>query len=81
MPKCKKRKLFGMSQQCRTPSKVAHVIQTLSGGGADPRGVPTYDFVKISQKLHEIEKFLGRRGGTRRVRPPLNPPLGFFKES
>ena len=30
MPKCKKRKLFGMSQQCKTPSKVAHVIRTLS---------------------------------------------------
>ena len=27
---CKKCKLFGMSRQCRTPSKVAHVIQTLS---------------------------------------------------
>ena len=31
MPKCKKRKLFGMSQQCKTPSEVAHVIRTLSG--------------------------------------------------
>ena len=30
MPKCKKRKLFGMSRQCKTPSKVAHVIRTLS---------------------------------------------------
>ena len=30
MPKCKKRKLFGMSPQCRTPSKVAHIIRTLS---------------------------------------------------
>ena len=27
---CKKRKLFRMSRQCRTPSKVAHVIRTLS---------------------------------------------------
>ena len=27
---CKKRKLFGMSRQSRTPSKVAHVIRTLS---------------------------------------------------
>ena len=35
------------------------------GGGADPprwRGRPTYDFVKFSKKLHEIEKILGRRG-------------------
>ena len=33
------------------------------GGGANPRGggAPTYDFAKISQKLHEIEKMLGRR--------------------
>ena len=30
MPKCKKCKLFRMSRQCRTPSKVAHVIRTLS---------------------------------------------------
>ena len=27
---CKKRKFFGMSRQCTTPSKVAHVIRTLS---------------------------------------------------
>ena len=27
---CKKRKLFGMSRQCRIPSKVAPVIRTLS---------------------------------------------------
>ena len=33
-------------------------------------------FVKFSEKLHEIEKILGRRGGgALRVRPPLNPPL------
>ena len=30
MPKCKKCKLFGMSWQCKTPSKVAHIIRTLS---------------------------------------------------
>ena len=30
------------------------------GGGADPgEGVSTYDFVKISKKLHEIEKIMG----------------------
>ena len=40
------------------------------GGGADSLGGgPTYDFVKLSQKLHEIEKILGRRGGARRERP------------
>ena len=33
------------------------------GGGADPPGgAPTYDYVKISEKLHEIEKILDRRG-------------------
>ena len=26
------------------------------GGGANPPGVSTYDFVKFSQKLHEIER-------------------------
>ena len=26
------------------------------GGGADPRGAPTYDFVKFSEKMHELEK-------------------------
>ena len=30
------------------------------GGGANPPGTPTYDFAKISQKLHEIEKILDR---------------------
>ena len=31
-----------------------------SGGGANPPGggMPTYDFAKFSQKLHEIERFL-----------------------
>ena len=35
------------------------------GGGASPRGggAPTYDFAKFCEKLHEIEKSLGRRGG------------------
>ena len=26
--------------------------------------MPTYDFAKFCEKLHEIEKILGRRGGT-----------------
>ena len=45
--------------------------------GADPAfplgGAPTYDFVKFSKRLHEIEKILGRwgfGGG------PLDPPMG-----
>ena len=37
------------------------------GKGANPpRVAPTHDFAKNSQKLHEIEKMLGRRG-----RPPI----------
>ena len=32
-------------------------------GGANPPGVPTYDFAKFCEKLHEIKKILGRRGG------------------
>ena len=34
------------------------------GGGANlPGEAPTYDFAKFCEKLHEIEKILGRRGG------------------
>ena len=42
------------------------------GGGANPLGTPasTYNFVKFSQKLHEIEKFLGHRDGVCQGRPP-----------
>ena len=35
-----------------------------SGGGA-----PTYDFAKIGEKLHEIEKIMGHRGGMHRAHP------------
>ena len=31
------------------------------GGGANPPGASTYDFVKISQKLHEIERIWAPR--------------------
>ena len=37
-------------------------------------GAPTYDFAKISQKLHEIER-IWTGGGARPSRPPLDPPL------
>ena len=40
------------------------------GGGTNPGGAPTYDFAKISEKVHEIENILGRRRG----RPPGRPP-------
>ena len=36
----------------------------LRGGGANsPGGTPTYDFAKISQKLHEIERIWAPLGG------------------
>ena len=47
------------------------------GGGANsPGGAPTYDFVKFSQKLHEIERIWTPGGGSARpkfyyVDPPL----------
>ena len=44
------------------------------GGG----GAPTYDFAKFSEKLHEIEKNLGRGGGGGGVLlpgAPLDLPL------
>ena len=33
-------------------------------------GAPTYDFVKFSEKLHEIKKILGHRGACARGVPP-----------
>ena len=44
-------------------------------GDANPRGegAPTYDFAKFSEKLHKLEKILGRRGAP--GEPPLDPPL------
>ena len=49
------------------------------GGGTNPLGgVPTYDFAKFCEKLHEIEKMLGRRGSVRRGRPQ-DPPLGSYQ--
>ena len=49
-----------------------HILKTVVdpgfpvGGGANlPGGVPTYDFAKVSQKLHESE----------RIWAPLDPPM------
>ena len=43
-------------------------------GAPTPRGAPTYDLAKFSQKLHEIERIWTR--GVRVPRaPPLDPPL------
>ena len=37
------------------------------GGGANSRGAPAYDFAKISQKLHEIERIWTRGGGVSKI--------------
>ena len=58
---------------------------TIRGGSRIPRrrgrqpsgGTPTYDFAKFCEKLHEIEKMLGRRGACAGC-APLNPPLTIF---
>ena len=54
---------------CRGGSRIPH------RRGADPPwGAHTYDFVKFSKKMHEIEKMLGRGSGVHRD-APLDPPL------
>ena len=46
------------------------------GGGANsPGGAPTYNFAKISQKLHEIERIWTPRGGARPKFYYVDPPL------
>ena len=47
------------------------------GGGANPPGGQTYNFVKISEKLHEIEKILGRRGGPHARSAPLRSATAY----
>ena len=46
------------------------------GGWGGGNGAPTYNFVKFSKKLHEIEKILGHRGA-----PPPNPPLHVVQQN
>ena len=41
------------------------------GGGANPKGAPTYYLANFSRKLHENEEILGQRGAS----PPLDSPL------
>ena len=51
---------------------------TFPVGGAPGQGA-TYNFAKISEKLHEIEKSLGRRGGRAPwAPPPSDSPLIFY---
>ena len=47
-------------------------------GGANPRGAPTYDFVKFSEKLHEMEKILDHGGGAPGARPPPKSATGRY---
>ena len=47
----------------------------VAGGANPPGGAPTYDFAKFREKLHDIEKILGRGGGCMPGAPPPNPPL------
>ena len=44
------------------------------------RGVPTYDFAKFSQKLHEIER-IWTPWGRASLAAPLDPPLVHFMAS
>ena len=53
-------------------------IQNFPEEGAPTlRGAPTYDFMKFSQKLHEIERLWAPRGERVPRTPPLplDPPL------
>ena len=45
-------------------------ISSRGGGANSPGGAPTYDFDKISQKMHEIERIWAPWGGARPSRPP-----------
>ena len=50
-----------------------HMLQEFSprSGRQFPRGVPTYEFAKCSQKLHEIERIWTLREGRASLVPPL----------
>ena len=50
---------------CRGGSRIPH-----RRGCQPSRGAPIYDFAKFCEKLHEIEKILGRRGAYARGAPP-----------
>ena len=42
-------------------------------GAPTLQGMPTYDFAKISQKLHKIKRIWTPGGAS--LAPPLDPPL------
>ena len=56
---CLFREIIYFRKMCRGGSRIP-----CRRGRRPSRGAPTYNFVKFSEKLHEIEKILG-----------LNPPL------
>ena len=49
------------------------MLSPVADPGFPRGGAPTYDFVKFSQKLHEIERIW--TGGRASLAPPLDPPL------
>ena len=54
-----------MGRQCMHETPVADLGYPRGGGANSQGGAPTHDFAKISQKLHEIKKYLdpGGEGG------------------
>ena len=62
------------SNQLRINKPVADSGFPRGGGANSPGGASTYDFAKISQKLHEIER-IWSRGGTRPKFYYVDPPL------
>ena len=60
--------LFNFPWMINKSSGVSRIF--LRRGRQLPRGAPTYDFAKISQKLHEFERIWTRGGGVRPLRPP-----------
>ena len=69
-------KLLGEFLQIVTELRSTHGwIQDPIGGGAKlPEGIGTYDFTKISKKLHEIIKILDRGEGDGEGGVPGSPP-------
>ena len=51
------------------------------GGAPTLQGAPTYDFTKFCEKLHEIEKILGRRGAPPWIRHWWGFSLGWAHRS
>ena len=59
---------------CSNSSLLADPGFPIGGAPTLQVGAPTYDFAKFSEKLHEIENILGRRGRTT-PHPPHPAPL------